>query len=239
MLENEISYAFCAQDEEKEGTVTWSKFQPNNNIIKLEDGKVYYAGFAHQGTDWSSIFGTYAEYNNWENRLTEPKTVLFNAPYIQWGASVSSVKSYMSQYNLISDIHQVADGTFMIEYEGKSLESSIVYFFTSETDDLVESDLYFETNKVSFEELNNTIASMGYGLINQIDDQSLFVSSDQNTYVYIIPYSSDKDYYVIAFADAEYVKSLSQSTSKAYKLSDNLAGYATNSHIDMFLQLMK
>lgn len=239
MLENEISYAFCAQDEEIEGTNTWQMFVPNNKIKKLDDGKVYYVGFAYQVTDTPSIFGTYAEYNNWENRLTEPKTVLFNAPYIQWGASVSSVKSYMSQYNLISDIQQAADGTFMIEYEGKSLESSIVYFFTSETDDLIESDLYFETNKVSFEELNNTIASMGYGLINQIDNQSLFVSPDQNTYVFIIPYSSDKDYYVIAFADAEYLESLTQSTSKAYKQTDNNAGSAKSSHVDMFLQLLK
>lgn len=239
MLENEISYAFCAQDEEIVGTNTWQMFVPNNNIIKLEDGKIYYAGLAYQVNSWASIVDTYSNYKNWENSLTEPKTVLFNAPYTQWSASVSSVKKYMSEYNLVSDIQQAADGTFMIEYEGKSLESSIEYFFTSETDDLVESDLYFETNKVSFEELNNTIASMGYGLINQIDDQSLFVSSDQNTYVFIIPYSSDKDYYVIAFADAEYLESLTQSTSKAYKQTDNNAGSAKSSHVDMFLQLLK
>lgn len=145
----------------------------------------------------------------------------------------------MSQYHIISDLQQAVDGTFMVEYEGKRLESSIVYYFTSETDDLVESDLYFETSKLSFEELNNTVASMGYKLINQIDDQSLFVSSDQKTYVFVLPYSSDNVYYAIAFADAEYLESLTQSTSKAYKLSNKLAGSAIKSRIDMFLKLMK
>lgn len=92
ILENEISYAFCAQDEEIEGTNTWQMFVPNNKIKKLEDGKVYYVGFAHQGTYWTSIIGTYADYNNWENSLTEPQTVLINDPYKRMNAPVSSVK---------------------------------------------------------------------------------------------------------------------------------------------------
>ena len=238
LLENEISYAFCLQDEEIEGTKNWKMLVPKDNIIKLEDRNIYYAGLAYQENFWTSIVDTYSNFRSWENSLTEPKTALFNAPYIQWGASVSSVKNYMSQYNLVSDIQQAADGTFMIEYEGKSLESSITYFFRTATDDLIESDLYFEKDKVTFEELNNTIASMGYDLLNQIDDQSLFVSSDQKTYVFILPYSSDKDYYVIAFADAEYLESITQSTSRAYKLSDNYSGCTKSSHVDLFLQLL-
>ena len=237
MLNNEIIYAFCLQDEELEGEKKWVPYKPNDNIIKLQDRNIYYAGFAYQANTLKSIVDTYTNYKSWENSLTEPK--LFNAPYIQWGASVSSVKNYMSQYNLVSDIQQAADGTFMIQYEGKSLESSIIYFFRSATDDLIESDLYFEKDKVTFEKLNKTIASMGYDLLNQIDDKSLFVSSDQKTYVYILPYSSDKDYYVIAFADAEYLESITQSTSRAYKLSDNYSGCTKSSHVDMFLQLLK
>ena len=119
------------------------------------------------------------------------------------------------------------------------MESSIIYFFRSATDDLIESDLYFEKDKVTFEELNKTIASMGYDLRLQLEDQSLFVSSDQKTYVLIFPYSSDKDYYRIEFADAEYLESLNQSTSRAYKLSDNYSGCTKSSHLDMFLQLLK
>lgn len=211
-IDNEISWVFCFQKEE--GT-NWPYYSENQGINKLEDGKEYFGGFAYNGSTQlpSSYLGDYNGFNIWRQTLSKPQesNLTFKNPSIQWGASVSTVKSYMSGYNLVEDIKQCEDGTYGMVFGGKNDEELYKYFFMTNSNILLESDVYFDASKYNLNYLNNYIASSNYSLVTEAEGMSLYASSDYKTLALV---GSAEGYSVIAYIDYEYFAGLSQSQQK-------------------------
>lgn len=228
ILDNEISYVFKFQDQEHAGTSTWSHYR-ETGVAKIEDGKTYYGGYAFNGDLYypSYYFGDYNGYQNWVNNLKEPESenITFKSPSTQWGASVSTVKSYMSGYTLSSDIKQYEDGTYGMIYEGKNSEDAYAYFFQNRTGNLLECDVYFDKSTVSIADLSNIITEQNYQYVTETDNQILYVSQDYSTLAMIVTSGS---YNLILYVSYDYFMSLSSPSrqklmSKDVRLTKPLA----------------
>lgn len=209
VLEKSMDGFFCYQKKENEGSSTWSYRSGDVNRYNLEDGKTYYAGIQYiDASTFTFYFGDYAGYAQWEQNLSVPKDVElgFKAPSIQWGASVSTVKNYMSGYTLSNDIQQVPDGTYGLQYEGKDSEAAYLYFFKNKTGVLLESDVYFDASEISADVLNGWLRQNGYEVLSETANTSVFISSDYKTIAMVLP---NADFMVMAFVDYEYFASLS------------------------------
>lgn len=209
ILDNEISYIYVYQNQD-DGTSTWHNYGIETGVAKLEDGKTYYGGYAFNGNSYypSFYFGDYNGYMNWFNNLTVPEVgnITFKSPSTQWGASVSTVKSYMSGYKLTSDIKQYEDGRYGMFYAGKDSEDSYAYYFQNRTGDLLECDVIFDNSTVSIADLRKIVEEQNYQIITESDNMILYSSQDFQTLVII---GSSDSYNLVLYMSYDYFMSLS------------------------------
>lgn len=95
--------------------------------------------------------------NNWEedNGGTTDE-VLFEEPCLQWGATVSAVKNFMSAggYELARDITANSDGSaYLMVYLGKHKEWATFYSFTSQTSGLTDAFVLLDKDDVTMAEV--------------------------------------------------------------------------------------
>ena len=83
-----------------------------------------------------------------------PNGLTFKEPCTKWGASVSTVKSYMNGYTLRTDITQSDDNYYMM-YDGKDDETAYEYDFTSRTTGLNRALVAFNAEEVTIENLTS------------------------------------------------------------------------------------
>lgn len=121
-----------------------------------------------------------------------PKSRLYNEPYMKWGDSKSTVKSHMSNYDLLSETSTVclykgngAADFIGYSFENSRLKSSIAYVPTTYLEALVE----FLTER--------------YAYVTSTDDISAMISVDGKTIVAVTAQSiSSKVYYAVLYTEA-------------------------------------
>lgn len=157
--EGTVECFFAVQPISTSNSIT--PYWPNSKYrYVFEKGGIYYGGIAYTGLS-NSPCTTYmgpseSGFQNWYNGLTAPvssTSVTFKAPYIQWGASVSTVKSYMNGYTLTDDIQAATNGGYWMQYNGKDDESLYEYDFETKTSGLKEAYVAFDAEKIDIESI--------------------------------------------------------------------------------------
>lgn len=107
-------------------------------------------------------------------------SVLFEIPYLNWGGSVSAVKSYMSSYSLGNNAPEESDNYYLLWYKGKNKEIEIDYYFKTKTGDLTYVNVFFESS-VSEDDIKAEIEKDGFTLELYEDNTYYYLSSDKKS----------------------------------------------------------
>lgn len=206
VLESKIDWEFAVQRDATSGWNFWEEGKAN-----LEDGKTYYAGFYYlysddESTYFRTFFGSLADFRTWKSEADEyikslDPTTLFEEPYITWGGTVASVKSFMSGYVAFNsgDLEKTGD-YYVLTYLGKYREGQIRYWFSSPTGGLENVVVFFDSQNVGEDELLKAFNEMGYKFVESGDGYSIYRTGDgktelmmglnDNNYWYVMYYSA-------------------------------------------------
>lgn len=121
-----------------------------------------------------------------------PTSRLYDEPYMEWGDTKSTVKSYMSSYELLNETNTICiyEGNGAIDFIGYQFENSmlktaIVYIPTTYLEELVE----FLTER--------------YVYVTSTDDISAMISVDGETIVGVTAQSiNSRVYYAVIYTEA-------------------------------------
>ena len=124
----------------------------------------FYSAFCYYNGETDSFttyMGLKSEFKQWYDSIDKWNKLIFEQPYVEWGASIEEVKRYMEQkhYSFSSEWDEREDvyfdddygnhiwvdeiiTTYWLAYEGKYLESSIYYQF-DRTGNLIFSSVSF------------------------------------------------------------------------------------------------
>ena len=201
MLESEIDWKNAAQDESIANTSSWWTW--NSKSATLEDGKTYEAGFYFwfsEGDDdyANSYFGDQAGFDTWKKEnddFVKSLTAVYEEPYTTWGGTVSSVKTYMSSYNL-GGTNTNDDGSYVLWYYGKNRENEIDYYFESATGGLYLAYVFLNSEEVGEDELSSAFNEMGYTFVGSGDGYSTY---KKNSTVYIEVGLNSQNYWYVAY----------------------------------------
>ena len=117
----------------------------------------------------------------------EESSPLFEEPYIVWGSTVSSVKSFMSGYDVGNDGNLLeSNGNYVLWYYGKNKVNEIDYYFTSSTSGLVYSLVFFDSQKVSKEEIISAFKDKDYTYNTTEDNITYYQTKDGSSYVALL-----------------------------------------------------
>ena len=158
-----LNYALTATAVGEDGSIRFTAYPNGNSYWDFEDGKIYYAGLYYLGSSSprcaAGIFADQSDYLSWlETTATkvqpdpEPVSLNFDAPCLNWGVSVSDVKSYMANTNTVAgnngDINTLTlengSSVYYLYYEGKSAVVEYDYYFETATSNLQDVFLFFQ-----------------------------------------------------------------------------------------------
>lgn len=173
----------------------WYGYPKGRASLSLKDGDVYYVGLNYkggtEGADCDAYIGSsLSGYLNWYANIITPtptSSLTFKEPSTNWGATVSSVKSYMSGYTLKNDIQQ-GTNVYWMQYNGKDDEMLYEYDFSSSTTGLKESIVVFDSDDVTIDDLKAYFKqSDKYGEPSYDSEYNVYVtiSKDEKTGVVI------------------------------------------------------
>ena len=164
---------------------------------KFEDGKTYYAGLYYiggsedMGTDIEGeIFDNTNDYTSWLNTTktkykSTPITQL-TEPFTTWGSSVSAVQSNMAGYTLVvgsaGKAEASSSGSYYVQYSANSPVDAILYYFTSQTTGLNESDVVYSKSEVSQDKLLELLSNK-YSYLLDSDGSYMYMTNDGKSYV--------------------------------------------------------
>lgn len=182
----------CANESylREDGRLSFDRYPKGDNYYPFQDGQIYSAYIRYRGDEkgCDANIGTENEISTWIDGL-EPivsNDALFAEPYIKWGGSVASVKSYMSGYRAFNDGNvKEESGSFVLTYYGKYQEDQIRYWFTSQTDGLTDVLVFFDSQKVGEDDLLQAFAEMEYELLSSDEESSTYRTKDNTSYVEI------------------------------------------------------
>lgn len=199
ILEPEISWMTAFQDESNAGTSTWRVKTPE--YAALETGSEYCSGFyyyTYKGNEYiPAYFGDFVGLYSWKTDLDDyvkSLTMLFKEPCLQWGASVETVKSCMTDYQY-GNFKQTSDGDYNLWYHGKYRESEIDYYFDTSTDGLFTSVVFFDSNSVGEDEITSAFNELGYEFVKSFNEDQIY-SKGNDTYIQF-GLNGTNDWYVI------------------------------------------
>jgi hypothetical protein len=139
-----------------------------------------------------SYFGDVAGYEDWKQKCEKynidlASSTIYMEPYLTWGGTVASVKSYMSAYNAGNDGKLVTneDGTYTMWYYGKYKELETDYYFTTETGGLTNAILFFDSESIGEDDLLKVFGEFGYTFLVSEDGAYLYATKDELSYVYL------------------------------------------------------
>lgn len=201
LLECDIDWSNAGQDESKINTSSWTPWATHN--ATLEDGKVYENGFyflySNNDDNYAdSYFGDEEGFNSWKkdwDDVFKSLTAVFVEPYTIWGGSVSTVKTYMSSYNL-GGTNTNDDGSYVLWYYGKNREDEIDYYFESATGGLFLAYVFLNPENVGEDELSSAFNEMGYTFVGSGDG---FTTYKKSLDVYVEVGLNSQNYWYVAY----------------------------------------
>lgn len=217
LLEKKIDYSFCVQSAENSGSTTWTNWPSNEKTAYLEDGEWYHAGayFMSDDVAFSTVWAnTRQEVADWYNTCI---TLLIPTTYQIWGGTVANVQAFMNDYEMIMGDKGYAapstNNTYEIQYKGKGKEEFISYSFSTPTTGLTEVDIFYDTSKVAFDNLNDELMK-SYTFILESDGTYMYSSTDMGTYILLFKH---EDFYCVGYVDASLIAGTKSRTCADYK----------------------
>lgn len=211
-----INWCFGPSTVDAEGNIAdWTAYPSTSTYYTFQDGGEYYAYCRFRGTGkgCDANLGTYSEIQTWFNNLNPLDSNLVPDLYMSWGGNVSTVQSNMSGYTMTTGASGKAvaqsDGSYLIEYKGKGKESKIMYYFTSATTGLFETDVQYSKTSVSSSEIL-TYLNANYVYLGEESGIYMYYTSDNKTAVLFFEVDG---VWNIGFVDMNY---LSNSSIKSY-----------------------
>lgn len=181
VIDSEVELSFYYHTESMQDGL-YRYYYYNDIKSQLENGKTYQAAFCYidpYSYPESGLFESYEKLLEWEYQET-PTTGLYKEPYTTWGASVSTVKSYMSSYSLLSS--GTENNKYVLTYYGKNREKQIRYWFESQTGGLYSVTVFLDPSEVGDDELQMYFYDMGYSLLYSSNNFWRF-KKNENIYI--------------------------------------------------------
>lgn len=209
--EGDVRLSLGPIDEDYSG---W--FKTNKYKNGLRDGGYYYGGLYYLGDTeikWDfGVFETISERKSWYDEMEK----LYNSnhtssfslvtPYMTWNAKVSNVHSSMTGTKQTvgtstTAVYNSTTGSYYTEYQGMDVATAIQYYFTSSSTGLVESDVFYDAKKYSFDTINAELAKK-YDFLSATDNGTYgYVTKDYNTMILLMPGT----YNMVGYIDVSYV----------------------------------
>lgn len=193
MLESgNIQYCFAATDKLNDnGGFSFTACPSENAFFNFVDGEYYkvFAYYTGYSTPLYTFVGSKDDFSTWHANISSElaKIFLCEMPYLNWGASVNDVKSFMSSYTIYNDTPEaLGSGMYRITYGGKYKESQIGYLFNTESGDLAIVNVFWNPTSVTKKEVEDFLKSNGYSYTDGDNQESRYVSSDNNTNVRVL-----------------------------------------------------
>ena len=161
-------------------------FPEEGGSFSFQAGKTY-AGYLVYAPTTGYVYYYMNDINGFSSWY-ESVATLYEVPYLIWGGSVSSVKSYMKNYTAGSNGNVLSndDDTYTLWYYGAYKEDEIDYRFTSSTTGLYRVDVFFDSKKVSEDDILDYFSRLGYTYVTtQSNGVARYRTSDGNTNVYM------------------------------------------------------
>lgn len=221
-------------------TNNFAIYPSSNFYLTLEKGKFYYGGINYKGgnlPDCEAFLGaSLSEYNNWVKNITNPSQQdLYEAPYLNWGGTVTSVKSYMKNYNLYSDIQIGPNDIYWMSYTGTGDVLLYEYQFTSETKGLCRAYVYLNRDNVTLADIENYLKKNGYTYYGKDEDSGVTIYENSSTYVAINSMSSEQvNFWSIGYLDKNLIQTDDALTFKAPYLQWGATVSAVKSYMSDF-----
>ncbi|MBR1504347.1 MAG: hypothetical protein IJ618_10750 [Prevotella sp.] len=166
-----------------------------NYYLTVEKGGMYYAGINYkggkEGNDCESFVGdSFSDYADWQKNITPPTPTtdsdLYKAPYTTWGETVASVKSYMKDFSVYSDIQIGSNGMYWMSYIGTGNVLMYEYDFKTETTGLDAAYVYLNQNKVTYADIDAYIKRKGYSYDQYDSENQAYYYTNETTMVAVL-----------------------------------------------------
>lgn len=202
-----IGYS-TSDDSNSDGSIN---ITGSNIDFEYEDGGVYvaYAYYTGGSTIVETYLGDGDDFDDWYTSVgssSSNSSFSFEEPYTTWGATVTKVKSYMSDYTLYSE--DTSDGCTLIYY-GKDPVAEVDYLFSSSTTGLYESIIYFYSTDVTEEDLLSYLEDFEYLAVYEYSSYTvyLYYTSDYETVIYLWDLADYYGYYELDYCSYDYLSS--------------------------------
>lgn len=190
----------------------------------FEDGACYVAYTYYTGSV-ETFFGTSgSSFDSWYAGVVEEASSngasssdVLDVPCTNWGASVSTVKSYMSSYTL-----EYEDDSFL-GYYGQASSVDDIYYYFDDSYGLYMSLVWAYASALTNYEIAEELTTLGYTYLgeNTDDDGNALlhlISNDYDTYVWIVDYTDDYSEWMVEFYPYELLSTKERSAAQPIEL---------------------
>lgn len=206
-----IKWCITATKVDADNTIRFTAYPNNNSFFNFENGKKYYAGLYYNGSTYQAFLGSQSEYQSWYNQVrgtTPTPTTLYREPCTTWGASVATVKSYMSSYRLRSDIGYDSElqGYYMNFY-GADKEAFVEYYFRTATTYLTDAYVYID-KATDLATVQAHLLSHGYKLNRYDSEEEYYIYTNADVTTAILLYTSTAYHVINYYNPSDYTSSV-------------------------------
>lgn len=180
-----IRYCYGAHKLKSDGSIDWG-FYPcpsANSTFTVKDGMTYFGGYLYKGGQAgqdcvANLFDTYNDFYKWynENKVDKNSYVL---PYLEWGSSFNSVKSYMTNAGLEfvkSDVNEATE-IFWSIFRNSASTILYQYQFDKNQNNLKAVYTSFDTDYFNMSSIKSDLTKIyGEGDYNETLDGYIFSS---------------------------------------------------------------
>ncbi len=166
--EGDVNWGLCPIVVNSEGKYEAFDIFPDTNTHQMiRDGQIYYAGICYTGKTCEAYMGNSSgDLQNWYKGLdiAETADVLYKTPNISWGASVSTVKSFMSFATLVDDIKATQQGDYYMAFSAYDYNHKTMlyaYYFQTSSNNLTESWVLVD-NSYDFNDVKDQMTGSGF-----------------------------------------------------------------------------
>lgn len=226
--EQTFCFGFSTAEQLSDGGWYFDRY--GTTTATFEDGGVYlYYAYYIDEDNVEAYFGDYddtSSFNSWYAAVVEEASSngasssdVLDVPCTNWGASVSTVKSYMSGYTL-----EYEDDSFL-SYYGQASSVDDIYYYFDESYGLYMGMVWVYSSALTNYEIAEELTNLGYTYLgeNTDDDGNALlhlISNDYDTYVWVVDYTYTDDYseWMVEFYSYELLSTKERSASQSIEL---------------------